>query len=80
VNDADHLSQIIIETTSEQVTLGIRRGNDTFNAVITPQQDAYDNVYRLGVWVRDSTAGVGTLTFYDKETGGYGGLGHAITD
>ncbi|MEI6100486.1 MAG: SpoIVB peptidase, partial [Eubacteriales bacterium] len=38
------------------------------------------NVYRLGVWVRDSTAGVGTLTFYDQETGGYGGLGHAITD
>jgi stage IV sporulation protein B len=80
VNDADHLSQIVNETTTEKITLGIKRGNESFNTVIVPQQDAYDNVYRLGVWVRDSTAGVGTLTFYDQETGGYGGLGHAITD
>lgn len=80
VDDADHLSKMINQTTSEQVTLGIKRGDQEFTAVITPQQDAYDNVYRLGVWVRDSTAGVGTLTFYDQQTGGYGGLGHAITD
>lgn len=33
-----------------------------------------------GVWVRDSTAGVGTLTYYDPATGAYGALGHAITD
>ena len=32
------------------------------------------------MWVRDSTAGVGTLTYYDPESGGYGALGHAITD
>lgn len=80
VEDADQLSEIVNETTSENVTLGIRRREETFTAVITPAEDAYDNVYRLGVWVRDSTAGVGTLTFYDAQTGGYGGLGHAITD
>lgn len=80
VNDAEHLTEIINQTTSEEVTLGIRRGDEKFSAVIVPQQDAYDNVYRLGVWVRDDTAGVGTLTFYDQETGGFGGLGHAITD
>ena len=80
VNDSDHLSQIINETSSGEVTLGIRRGEERFSTVIVPQLDTFDNVYRLGVWVRDSTAGVGTLTFYDQETGGYGGLGHAITD
>ena len=36
--------------------------------------------YRLGLWVRDSTAGIGTMTFYDPASGGYGALGHAITD
>ena len=36
--------------------------------------------YRLGAWVRDSTAGVGTLTYYDPQTGGFGALGHAIAD
>lgn len=36
--------------------------------------------YRLGLYVRDSAAGVGTLTFYHPETGAYGALGHSITD
>jgi len=36
--------------------------------------------YRLGLWVRDSTAGIGTLTFYHKESKIFGALGHPITD
>lgn len=36
--------------------------------------------YRLGLYVRDSAAGVGTLTFYHLETGTYGALGHSVTD
>lgn len=36
--------------------------------------------YRLGLYVRDSAAGVGTLTFYHPETGAYGALGHSVTD
>ena len=36
--------------------------------------------YKLGLWVRDSTAGIGTLTFYDKKSNLFGALGHPITD
>lgn len=36
--------------------------------------------YKLGLWIRDSTAGIGTLTFYHKESNTYGALGHPITD
>ncbi|GAB6170312.1 SpoIVB peptidase [Clostridium carnis] len=36
--------------------------------------------YKLGLWVRDSTAGIGTLTFYHKGTETFGALGHPITD
>ncbi len=36
--------------------------------------------YRIGMWVRDSAAGLGTLTFYDPQTGCFGGLGHAVCD
>lgn len=35
---------------------------------------------QLGVWVRDSAAGIGTLTFYDPQTGMFGGLGHPVSD
>ena len=36
--------------------------------------------YKAGMWVRDSSAGIGTLTFYDEDTGVFGGLGHAVCD
>ena len=36
--------------------------------------------YKIGLWVRDSTAGVGTITFYDEKTGKFGALGHPVTD
>lgn len=34
----------------------------------------------FGLWVRDGTAGVGTVTFYDPSTGSFAALGHGITD
>jgi stage IV sporulation protein B len=36
--------------------------------------------YKIGLWVRDSTAGVGTLTFYDEKTKKFAALGHPVTD
>ena len=39
-----------------------------------------DNEYKLGLWVRDATAGVGTMTFYEPSTGAFAALGHGITD
>lgn len=39
-----------------------------------------DGTWRLGAWIRDSMAGIGTITFYDPATGTFGALGHGITD
>ena len=39
-----------------------------------------DNEYKLGLWVRDAAAGVGTLTFYEPSTGNFAALGHGIND
>lgn len=39
-----------------------------------------DGTYRLGAWIRDSMAGIGTVTFWDPATGAFGALGHGITD
>lgn len=46
---------------------------------IEPVQTA-NNEYKLGLWVRDSAAGVGTVTFYDPSSKIFGALGHGITD
>lgn len=47
---------------------------------LTPCWDAVANEWRAGMWVRDSSAGVGTLTFIEEEDGIFAGLGHSISD
>lgn len=56
------------------------RNGEQHEALLKPAYDKSDGLYKLGIWVRDSAAGIGTLTYYDPETGRYGALGHAITD
>lgn len=74
------LSNIIESSQGKTLKLGIRRGDSTLSTDITPVLSSEDNKYRLGMWVRDSTAGIGTLTFFDEKTGKFGALGHGITD
>ena len=47
---------------------------------VSPVQDKDDGQFKLGLWVRDSTAGVGTLTYYDPSNQSFASLGHPITD
>ncbi|MBQ3080220.1 MAG: SpoIVB peptidase [Clostridia bacterium] len=60
--------------------LTVDRNGDTLDLPVTPAADPRDGEYRIGAWVRENTAGVGTLTFIDPETGRFGALGHAISD
>lgn len=61
------------------VTLRIRRDGVEFDADFTPARPADGEGYRAGLWVRDSTAGIGMLTFYDAN-GAFAGLGHPVCD
>lgn len=56
----------------------IREGNIYNTNIIPTQTDS--NEYKLGLWVRDAAAGVGTVTFYEPETGMFAALGHGILD
>lgn len=62
----------------EKLLLTIKRGQSNIEREIYPQYSNNSKTYRLGLWVKDSSAGVGTITFYDKETLNYAALGHAI--
>ena len=79
IQSTEHLQSILQESGEEPLTLTVRRGSTTSEVETRPVLCG-DGVYRLGVWIRDSMAGIGTLTFYDPETGQYGALGHGITD
>ncbi len=65
---------------NQPLQLSILRGGQPITLSIQPTYDIYDKSYRLGLYIRDSAAGVGTLTFYAPDQGVYGALGHVITD
>ncbi len=72
----DLLQTIGGDTMSIRATRGEKQIQLTAKAV----QCAADGTYKLGAWIRDSMAGIGTLTYYDPSTGGFGALGHGIND
>lgn len=62
----------------EKVTLDIRRNGETIPVALNPVKDS-EGKYKLGIWVRDDTQGIGTLTYVDS-AGRFGALGHGISD
>ncbi len=80
IESSEHLSELVAKSSGRPVVVKMLRDNRPMEVSLTPKQDQSSGSYRLGIWVRDSTAGVGTLSFYDPESKSYGALGHAITD
>ena len=80
VKDAEHVVELLNQIQNTTVNIVIERNKIKFETEITPIKSMQDNCYRLGIWVRDKTAGIGTLTFYDNESKMFGALGHGITD
>ncbi len=62
----------------EPVVLKVERDGNLTELLVQPVLDKKGS-YKLGLWVRDDTQGIGTLTYMD-ENGNYGALGHGISD
>ncbi|MBT9283300.1 MAG: SpoIVB peptidase [Hydrogenibacillus schlegelii] len=82
LKDAGELGRLIEAAgrAGRPMTVELARGEDVLTVTVRPLLDPEDNSYKLGLFVRDSAAGVGTLTFYDPNTRIYGALGHVISD
>ena len=63
----------------EEVELAVRRGGSAKTLTAEPEQNE-DGAWVIGAWIRDSMAGIGTVTYYDPATGAFGALGHGVTD
>ncbi len=80
IKDAEELLRIVKGCGGQKLRLCYLRDGAEHTADVMPVRDRTAGEYRLGVWVRDSTAGIGTITFINAKTGRFGGLGHGITD
>lgn len=79
INNTEELIKIINESNGEKLNIKYTRNSEEKECEISPIKDK-ENKYKIGLWVRDSAAGVGTVTFYNQQTESFAGLGHAITD
>jgi stage IV sporulation protein B len=79
IDNAYHLREILNQVQGV-LSIKVDRNGRILDLHMQPVQDPSDGKMRLGLWVRDSTAGVGTLTFIMPNDRKFGGLGHAICD
>ena len=80
VRSNEELTQAITAAQGKALSVVYRRQGQSYTTTLTPVQDAATGAYRAGVWVRDSSAGIGTMTFWDPQQATFAGLGHAISD
>ncbi|GAA0743431.1 SpoIVB peptidase [Clostridium oceanicum] len=80
VNNSEDVEKIIRRCEGEDLKVLISRKGEKITKKVKPKKSKKDTNYKIGLWVRDSTAGVGTLTFYDPKTKKFAALGHPITD
>lgn len=78
INSKQDLINDLEELHGEDVILEVKREGETVPVSLTPVKDMKGE-YKLGIWVRDDTQGIGTLT-YVEDNGNYGALGHGISD
>lgn len=78
VEDNKQFIELVEQSGGEPILLTIRRADQEFVVKATPQKNE-DGKYRLGIWIKDSAQGIGTLT-YVRPDHSYGALGHGISD
>lgn len=78
VSNTNELIEEVNNSNGNAITVKYEKNNDTLETSITPVKSG--NEYKLGLWVRDAAAGVGTLTFYEPNTNLFMALGHGISD
>ena len=82
INHAEDVTRFVNRGKNPEITLKLQRKNNSsfLEVKVKPALDSTDGKQKIGLWVRDSTAGVGTLTLYDDKTKKFAALGHPITD
>lgn len=79
VLNTNHLIEIVNKSQGNVLNIEIIKKGKIYLEEITPIKSK-DKTYKIGLWVRDSNAGIGTLSIYEPSTGNFAALGHGITD
>ena len=79
ITNTDELVEQVNASNGKSIEIKYKRENEIKSASINPIKNNLDE-YKIGIWVRDAAAGVGTLTFIEPSTNSFAALGHGIVD
>ena len=80
ITDTAALQEAINASGGKEIEITFERDGIENKTVLIPQKNADDAQYHAGILVRDSSAGIGTVTFIEPDSGSFAGLGHGICD
>ena len=80
ISTNEDLLEIVENSGGQKMEFKISRDGEQMTVYLTPVISKENGQYKIGIWVRDSSAGIGTLTFYSPMTNIVCGLGHGVSD
>lgn len=78
IESTQELNEIVNKSQGKSLTIDIIRGESEHSYEIIPKKDKVTQRYKIGVLVRDSVSGIGTVTYIEKKSGRFGSLGHSV--
>ncbi len=76
---SQQMTEAIEQSKGKSLRLSVDRNGEKLDLTLKPEKSV-NGGYKAGIWVRDSSAGIGTITFYDDNAGTFAGLGHGVCD
>ncbi|MFZ0371188.1 MAG: SpoIVB peptidase [Halobacillus sp.] len=82
LNSMEDLSSLVKEAGKDgkAIKFTLKRNKEIMTATLNPSFNKQEKEYQIGLYIRDSAAGIGTMTFYHPDSKKYGALGHVISD
>ncbi len=80
ITSKESIADAVMRSQGEKLVINVKRNSKLLTFEVLPKYSLSDSCYKSGMWVRDSSAGIGTITFYDPNTKMFGGLGHPVCD
>lgn len=79
-NQSSEIAAFFRRNGNKEVKVTLLRDGAFVDIMLSPALSAADGQYKAGIWIRDSAAGIGTVTYYDPESRIFASLGHAVCD
>lgn len=79
ITSTEQFQSLLQQSGAVSTDLQVRRKGSSLTLSVEPERNE-QGVCCIGAWIRDSMAGIGTMTYYDPDTGAFGALGHGVTD